>query len=83
MSSTEAETLLGVWDPALVEAPEAEAGRLATAVTWVALRRRPKLMRLIAEARQPEVAPFEWEPWRVDCKEFVTATISARTKAAS
>lgn len=80
MSSTAADPL--EWDPWLVEAPEAEAGRLASASAWVALRRRPRLMRAIAESHQPEVPPFDWAAWRAERKSLVIDLHQQRIKAA-
>lgn len=60
------------------ETPEAEAGRLASARTWVALRRRPRLMRAIAEAHQPPVEPFDWQAWRDRTKAVVAKSIQDR-----
>lgn len=53
------------------ETLEAEGGRLASARTWVALRRRPRLMRAIAEAQRPAVEPFDWGAWRDRTKAVV------------
>jgi hypothetical protein len=88
-STTEADLLpevppaaLTPWDPWLVETAEAEAGRLASAAAWVALRRRPRLMRAIAESHQPEVPSFDWEPWRAERKSLVIKLHTERIEAA-
>jgi hypothetical protein len=49
------------------ETPEAEAGRIAAARRWVALRRAQQLDRLHTEAQAPRPAPFDWWEFRSVC----------------